>query len=151
MKVKANGKVINTFAFIGNDLTAIYPADDLADELKVDGPLGKTVITTVNGTSGPMESGQVGFVVTSMNEDQSFEMEDVLTLTNLNVQRKPVRLEKLWGKWPHLMDVPIQPFSSGSIKLRIGMGNPALHQVLVLAPALGRYDIPRAHLTPLGW
>lgn len=54
-------------------------------------------------------------------------MENVLTLVSLNIRRKPVQLEKFRRKWLHLVDVPIQPSESKSVKILIEMDNQALH------------------------
>lgn len=60
VKVEANDRIISTLAFVNSRSERSFIRQDLADDLSLEGPIFRTVLTTVNGTSEPMESRRVG-------------------------------------------------------------------------------------------
>jgi hypothetical protein len=111
----------------------------------------RVIINTVDDESKPTDREIVNFEITSKDGRSSFEIVDAHVTDRFNFQQRPINLNALVKRWPHLAHVPIDSTKQEDVILLVGQDNPAA--VEVFETKMDPYDqrAPRAYLTAFGW
>lgn len=115
------------------------------------GPTELVEIGSWHAQDPKFESYRVSFTVESTDGQSEFKISDAYSVPRLNLSKRPIQLDKVIEKWPHLAVVPLSCVSPGEVKLLIGMDHSDPHEVLEYRKYPFRQNAPKAILTAFGW
>jgi hypothetical protein len=149
--LRAGGKELPLYAVLdpGSQISVITRRTVRSFNLR--GPVKRVIINTVDGESNPTDREIVNFEITSKDGRSSFEIVDAHVRDSFNIQQRPIDLDALVKRWPHLAHVPIDSTKQEDVILLVGQDHPAA--VEVFETKMDPYDqrAPRAYLTAFGW
>jgi hypothetical protein len=149
--LKTGGKEFSLYAVLdpGSQISVITRRTARSFNLRW--PVKRVIINSVDGESKPTDQEIVNFEITSKDGRSSFEIVDAHVTDRFNFQQRPIDLNALVKRWPHLAHVPIDSTKQEDVILLVGQDHPAA--VDVFETKMDPYDqrAPRAYLTAFGW
>ena len=130
VKLEANGRQIETFAFLdqGSEVTLLQ--SDIARQLKLDGPAITTEVHTVNGGAKQTLVKLPSITVSSQDNSTEFEIQGAFAIENLRIANKLKGIANLDKNWPHLKGIQFHASDQSKITILIGADQPAVIEIL---------------------
>ncbi|XP_065079713.1 uncharacterized protein LOC135702590 [Ochlerotatus camptorhynchus] len=150
VSLHANGKTVNTFAFLDGGSDSTLLENSIAKELGVTGPVFPLCMQWTNGVKRTEEdSRRVQVEISGSNSNKRFSLTGVHTVSSLDLPHQTVDFNELQAKFPHLKELPVTSYDDAVPGLLIGLDNTKLKTPLKLRE--GKADAPVAAKTRLGW
>lgn len=126
-----------------------YINEDIAAELKLDGPSRSVSVNVVNGKMETFWSKEVEFSISNVDGTGQYKV-SALTTDKVVGNLTPVPWHWEKNRWEHLRTVPFAVVNHRQpVDILIGADCIELHRCILEKP--GRVGEPIARLTPLGW
>ncbi|XP_062712952.1 uncharacterized protein LOC134290030 [Aedes albopictus] len=146
----ANGRSVQTFAFLdgGSDSTLVEKS--LVDQLGVEGSVSPLCMQWTNGVKRTEEdSRRVQFNISGVGQGKQFQLRGVQTVESLDLPHQSIRFEELEGRFAHLRGLPVVSYRDGVPGILIGLDNTKVKTSLKQRE--GKANEPIATKTRLGW
>ncbi|XP_058456762.1 uncharacterized protein LOC131434133 [Malaya genurostris] len=146
--IHAQGKQLDTFAFLDHGSSNSLILDKVANELGLEGPISSLSIKWTNDSiHEDNQSRSVCFKISGTNKNR-YQMESVRTVSKLSLPRQTLEYNEIKEKYTHLKNIPIQGYVNAEPTLLIGLD----HLRLLTATKQRINEIgPVAAKTPIGW
>ena len=149
--LKANGRRVETFAFLdqGSEVTLLKA--DVAKALRLDGPAFNTSVQTVNGSATQKLVKLPELTATSRDNSASFRLHGAYSIENLIIANKSRSVRNFEKSWSHLKGITFQSPDPGQIAILIGADQPAAIEILEYRKDPLNQRAPRGIRTHFGW
>uniref|UniRef100_A0A182PWK8 Integrase catalytic domain-containing protein n=1 Tax=Anopheles epiroticus TaxID=199890 RepID=A0A182PWK8_9DIPT len=144
------GKSIVTYAFLddGSELSLIE--EDLARELRLEGPEKMLCLKWTNDIRRfENASMSVNVKISGNKENTSFVMSNVRTIKDLKLPRQTLNMNELKKKYRYLANIPVESYKNAVPRILIGLDNSKLGAIQKCHE--GGQGQPIAGKTRLGW
>ena len=149
--LQENGIIIHTYAMLdtGSEITMI--AQDVAKQLKLQGPAQDARISTFHSQDPAIKVRRVSFKITSVDRANVFKIEGCYSVPTLNLTKRSVNYKKLVQDWPHLAGLSLPSSQAANVTVLIGSDHAEIHEIFETKADPDRKRAPRAIRTSLGW
>ncbi|XP_055615058.1 uncharacterized protein LOC129761363 [Toxorhynchites rutilus septentrionalis] len=146
----ANGRSVDTYAFIDEGSSVTLVEQWIADALNVKGVKKRLYLSwTGNVTRDEENSYQITIEVAGSDSDRRHTLEDVRTVNTLALPTQSLRYNELAERYQHLQKLPVKDYDGVTPGILIGAGHTPLTATKQLRE--GREGEPIAAKTRLGW
>ncbi|XP_077967672.1 uncharacterized protein LOC144421939 [Styela clava] len=147
VKICANRREIETYAFLDEGYTACLCDERLLDLLKLRGKKTQFSLTTVNAVPTSQDGFAVDFTVKSLDGRESVDLPHVLTVDRLPVKANEAQFDV--QSHAHLKGLKIPTLSCKDVMLMIGVNVPKVFWTM--DERRGKHNEPSAKKSILGW
>ncbi|XP_077970821.1 uncharacterized protein LOC144425211 [Styela clava] len=147
VKICANRREIETYAFLDEGSTACLCDERLLDLLKLRGKKTQFSLTTVNAVPTSQDGYAVDFTVKSLDGRESVDLSHVLTVDRLPVKANEAQFDV--QSYAHLKGLKIPTLPCKDVMLMIGVNVPKVFWTM--DERRGKHDEPSAKKSILGW
>lgn len=146
-----NGGAVRTYAFLDEGSAVTLLDEDLADQLKLEGPVNPLCLRWTGGTERNEKSSRVVDlkITGTQNHAKEFQLKGVRTVKELMLPCQTLNMEEIAQQYPHCRNLPIDSYSNVRPRILIGLKHAPVS--LVLKSKEGSLDQPIAVKTRLGW
>ncbi|XP_065094804.1 uncharacterized protein LOC135715461 [Ochlerotatus camptorhynchus] len=146
----ANGRSVQTFAFLDGGSDSTLMERSLAEQLGVQGPTSPLCMQWTNGVKRvEEESQQIQLNISGVTTGKQFTLQKVQTIDGLELPRQSIHFEELRNKYPYMRGLPVRSYNDAVPGILIGLDNTRLKTTLKLRE--GREHEPVVAKTRLGW
>lgn len=140
----------DTVAFLDEGSSATLVDNVVAKRLKAEGTLEPLIVTwTGNINRFENESRSVQMMMSAKGSREKFPLFNTRTVSELQLPQQNVNYAEVVKRYPHLTEVPMKDFPSGSPTILVGLDN--LHLFAPLESRVGMQDEPIAVRSKMGW
>nr|XP_039272241.1 uncharacterized protein LOC120346540 [Styela clava] len=147
VKICANRREIETYAFLDEGSTACLCDERLLDLLKLRGKKTQFSLTTVNAVQTSQDGYAVDFTVKSLDGRESVDLSHVLTVDRLPVKANEAQFDV--QSYAHLKGLKIPTLPCKDVMLMIGVNVPKVFWPM--DERRGKHNEPSAKKSILGW
>ncbi|XP_077971336.1 uncharacterized protein LOC120346540 [Styela clava] len=147
VKICANRREIETYAFLDEGSTACLCDERLLDLLKLRGKKTQFSLTTVNAVQTSQDGYAVDFTVKSLDGRESVDLSHVLTVDRLPVKANEAQFDV--QSYAHLKGLKIPTLPCKDVMLMIGVNVPKVFWSM--DERRGKHNEPSAKKSILGW
>ncbi|XP_055643274.1 uncharacterized protein LOC129779676 [Toxorhynchites rutilus septentrionalis] len=150
ISLHANGKTVNTFAFLDGGSDSTLLENSIAKKLGVTGPVFPLCMQWTNGVKRTEENSQrLQLEISGTSSNKRFLLNGVHTVSSLDLPHQTIDFREMQAKFPHLKGLPVSSYEDAVPGLLIGLDNTRMKTPLKLRE--GKGDEPVAAKTRLGW
>ncbi|XP_045023214.1 uncharacterized protein LOC123467324 [Daphnia magna] len=149
--VEHNGNKFDTFALLdpGNEASLIL--QNLAVQLKIDGPTEIARLGTFHGVDPEIKTTRVTFNIFPRDQSRTFTVKNAYAVPKLEVTSRKINWPALKHQWKHLNDLDFPFIDSNKVSVLLGSDVMRVHDVLdVRIPPEG-IEAPDGIRTHFGW
>ncbi|XP_055633819.1 uncharacterized protein LOC129774147 [Toxorhynchites rutilus septentrionalis] len=146
----ANGRSINTFAFLDDGSSKTLVEECLVRELDVKGEAQPLCLQWTAGvTRAEVDSQRVELEISGRDYQYRYTIRDVRTVGSLDLPLQSIHYNEICEVFPHMKGLPITDYDRATPRILIGSDNAHLTATLKLRE--GMPEDPVAVKTRLGW
>ena len=136
-------------AMLDDGSSQSYITEEVADQLKLDGPRVEMEVTTLSGRTYTFYGREVDVEVQSL--DRRFRSKiQLVTMEDITGQMRPVEWHLHKEGWAYLASIPFGKIGTRKL-IDVLLGCDVAHLHVSLEEVLGKIGEPIARRTPLGW
>ncbi|XP_055604347.1 uncharacterized protein LOC129752597 [Uranotaenia lowii] len=140
----------DTLAFLDEGSSATLLKSSVADELQASGEIEPLVVTwTGNMKRYEDRSRKVNLFISPRDSDQKLPLNNVRTVTELQLPQQKVKFGEVCKQYTHLQDLPVMDHSLEEPRIMIGLDN--LHVFAPIESRIGKPGQPVGVKSLLGW
>ena len=148
VRVNYGTKQVVTYAFLDQGSTHTFCNQKLVKALGISGVPNELTLNTLTGSKSH-QGYAFSLSVSSLTEDETFNLHDVLSIEDIPVTPNAIPVDKDLNSFPHLRDLNFPKVHGATVTLLIGANVPELFCTRNVRK--GARGQPIAVQTPLGW
>ncbi|XP_032799158.2 uncharacterized protein LOC116936052 [Daphnia magna] len=149
VRLPAGCRTLDVFAQLDTGSQATLLREDAANVLGLTGRLRKISFRTFHGKDPVVETRLVGFSVSSLEGDQSYQVSDAFVVPRLNVGQR--KTKDVLASFDYLRDLNFPARDASEVQILIGMDVQDAHLNIEVRRSPTGVQDPNAVLTPFGW